>query len=285
MLKKLIRAAIRRARKWLEEESGRKKAFDEDESLYPLNSLHRKIMAQCMTKHPAYAWGVLQGVNLAKALGIGRVSVLEFGVAGGKGLIALEEIAEKVEAAYGVGLDVYGFDTGIGLPKPQDYRDIPNRYSEGYFPMDHERLQRRLKRAHLILGLVGETIQRFIEGKPSPVAFISFDMDLYSSTVQAFRLFDADQQLLLPRVHCYFDDIMGFSFGDFNGERLAISEFNASHSMRKISPVYGLRYFISPRYRDSIWTELFYIAHFFDHELYGCKDGLAKRTRLDIPAE
>jgi hypothetical protein len=87
-------------------------------------------------------------------------------------------------------------------------------------------------------------------------------MDLYSSTMQAFKLFDSDQQLLLPRVRCYFEDIMGFTFGDFNDERLAISEFIALHSMRKISPVYGLKYFISPRYRNSIWVELFYIAHF-----------------------
>jgi hypothetical protein len=40
------------------------------------------------------------------------------------------------------------------------------------FPLDREKLQRRLKRAHLILGLVGETIQRFIEARPSPAAFI-----------------------------------------------------------------------------------------------------------------
>jgi hypothetical protein len=80
--------------------------------------------------------------------------------------------------------------------------------------------------------------------------------------IQAFKLFDADQQLLLPRVHCYFDDIMGFTIGDFNGERLATLEFNASHSMRKISQVYGLKYFISPSYRNSIRVELFWIARF-----------------------
>lgn len=27
----------------------------------------------------------------------------------------------------------YGFDTGKGLPKPQDYRDLPNLYRESAF--------------------------------------------------------------------------------------------------------------------------------------------------------
>lgn len=46
---------------------------------------------------PSYIWGVLQGASLAKVLGLPRVSVIEFGVAGGGGLIALERIAEAVE--------------------------------------------------------------------------------------------------------------------------------------------------------------------------------------------
>jgi hypothetical protein len=54
----------------------------------------------------------LQGAHLAKALGIKRVSVIEFGVAGGNGLVALDRIAEKVEQALGIDIDVYGFDTG-----------------------------------------------------------------------------------------------------------------------------------------------------------------------------
>ena len=151
--------------------------------------------------------------------------------------------------------------------------------------MNKEKLQRRLNRAHLMLGLVENTVPEFIETEPPPIAFISFDMDLYSSTIQAFKIFDADQKLLLPRIHCYFDDIMGFTCGDYSGERLAISDFNASHKMRKISQIYGLKYFVSPKYSNRIWTEMFYIAHIFDHHLYGCNDGLSKHTTLEIPDE
>ena len=53
---------------------------------------------------PSYSWGVLCGAYLAKALKIDRVSVVEFGVAGGNGLIALEKAAEQIEPILGLAL-------------------------------------------------------------------------------------------------------------------------------------------------------------------------------------
>ena len=210
-----------------------------------LNSLLTKLLQEGGSElRPNYTWGVLQGVHLAKAIGINRVSVIEFGVAGGNGLISLEKSAERVEKIFDVGIDVYGFDTGRGLPKPVDYRDCPNLWSAGNFAMDKEKLQNRLQRARLILGLVDETLLEFVKSRPSPVAFISFDLDYYSSTIQAFKLLEAEHELLLPRVYCYFDDIMGFTYSEYTGERLAIAEFNASHNERKISLCYGLRYYL-----------------------------------------
>jgi hypothetical protein len=43
--------------------------------------------------------------------------------------------------------------------------------------------------------------------------------------------------ILLPldfaRIHCYFDDIVGFTFSEYTGERLAITEFNNAHQMKR----------------------------------------------------
>jgi hypothetical protein len=289
MLKKVIRKAVVAARKWLMEDgnSGRKPAtLPRDKVTY--DWLNRTLFPWILAEggsafRPSYVWGVLQGVHLAEALGISRVSVIEFGVAGGKGLISLEKIAQKVESVYGVEIDVYGFDTGVGLPKPKDYRDLPNLYSEGRHSMDIEKLRERLKRAQLVLGLVENTIADFIRSAPSPVAFVSIDLDLYSSTVHALRLLDAEQDLLLPRIHCYFDDIIGFNFCEYNGERLAIADFNASHEMRKIAPIYALRYFLPPLHGKEAWTEGFFLAHIFDHDLYGHFGGLAPVSDLSLP--
>jgi hypothetical protein len=291
VIKRAVRPIVRRSLSYVRrleeearEEAERKAAamhnYDQDYFVYPwLNSIFAKILNdELCAQRPNYTWGVLHGVHLAKTIGINRVSVIEFGVAGGNGLVSLDRIAEKVEEIFPVGIDVYGFDAGTGIPRPQDYRDLPNLYTEGAFLMDEEKLGKRLKKAQLILGLVEDTVQRFIDSGPSPVAFISIDLDYYSSTMQAFRLLEADQALLLPRIHCYFDDVMGFTFSEYTGERLAILEFNNSHSTRKISPIYGLKYFLPPAHTlgQAWWSEQFYMAHIFDHDLYGRYDGLVK---------
>jgi hypothetical protein len=289
-VKRVVKAALWRARRYvrrLDEETAAEEAqrhnYDHDDYAYPwLNSIFMKLLSEERgVLRPSYTWGVLHGVHLAKTLGINRVSIIEFGVAGGNGLISLDRIAERIEAILGVGIEVYGFDTGAGLPKPEDYRDLPNLYTESSFQMDVEGLKKRLKKAQLILGLVEDTVPRFIDSGAAPVAFVSIDLDYYSSTMQAFRLLEAEQALLLPRIYYYFDDIMGFTFSEYNGERLAIADFNASHNMRKISPIYGLRYFLPPLLRaQGLWPEQFYMAHIFDHELYGRKDGSVKPVHL-----
>jgi len=242
-----------------------------------LNGIFAELLQdRFAAQRPWYAWGVMQGARLAKALGLERVSVIEFGVAGGNGLVALERIAEKAGGMFGVAIDTYGFDTGGGLPKPVDYRDCPNLFSSGHYPMDQEKLRKRLRKARVVLGLVQDTVSEFIASRPAPVAFVSFDLDYYSSTMEAFRLFEADPTLLLPRVYCYFDDIMGFTYSEYNGERLAIAEFNGSHDSRKISPIYGLKYFLPEPHAHADWSEMIYLAHIFDHELYGREDGSVK---------
>jgi hypothetical protein len=284
MFKKSIKRGIIKVRDFiwsLQEERNEKHDYDQDDFAYPwLNSILTKLLSDedGAALRPHFLWGVLQGACLAKAVGIDRVSVMELGVAGGNGLISLERVAEKIEGILEVKIDVYGFDTGAGLPKSQDHRDLPNLWAESAFPMDFQKLKQRLKRAQLLLGLVQESIPRFIDSTPAPVAFVSFDLDYYSSTMQAFKLLEADPALLLPRIHCYFDDIIGFTFSDYNGERLAIREFNDSHRMRKISPIYGLKYLLPASQRQEAWVEQFYMAHIFDHDLYGRPDGLVKRA-------
>jgi hypothetical protein len=250
-------------------------AFD---NTYPwLNYTFSELLKdeRCEPK-PMYAWGVMQGAALAKVLRLPRISIIEFGVAGGHGLLALETISDLVERKTNIGIDVFGFDTGIGLPKPEDFRDHPNLYSQNQFPMDRARLESKLRHAKLCLGPVKETIPLWIAGKPAPVAFVSFDLDLYSSTRDALTVFKSDYAHLLPRVVSYFDDIFGYTFNDQCGERAAIAEFNSCSSDRKICPIYGLRYVIPRFARDDSWPDGMYLAHFFEHPFYSAQDSLSK---------
>jgi hypothetical protein len=155
---------LKKALHWRTDESDHKPLFYHSR-ISRENPFFRRLCAESGCNHN-YVWGVLQTGNLARSLAIKRVSVLEFGVAGGNGLVALEKISGKVADHYGVEIDVYGFDTGIGLPEPHDYRDLPDICSQADFPMEPEKLRQRLKTAKLFLGLVGKTITDFIESGP-----------------------------------------------------------------------------------------------------------------------
>ncbi len=278
-IKRGLKATILRMRRFLDEEPS-EVPFD---NTYPwLGYMFHRLMGEpgCSYK-PMYIWGIVQGAALGKILAMDRVSVIEFGVAGGMGLLLLQHIAEFVESNLDIAIDVYGFDTGTGLPKPQDYRDQPNMWFEGQLPMKQEQLQSHLRRASLKLGLVKDTVPAFLEETPAPVAFVSFDLDLYNSTRDALAVFEAQHERLLPRVICYFDDVIGHTYSDYTGERLAISEFNCRHTMRKLSPIYGLRYFVPNRYSREFYWDLFYFAHFFDHPLYNESDSIRKAVFAD----
>ena len=195
----------------------------------------------------------------------------------------MERVAKRLQEFYDIRIDVYGFDTGRGLPKPTDYRDLPNLWSEGAYAMDEEAVRERLTSANLIIGLVEDTLPAFIESHPAPIGFISFDLDQYHSTKQAFQILEAPHELLMPRLHCYFDDILGFTYGDHNGERLAIKEFNAAHdTKRQISQIYGLKYYLPREVAHVAWAEKMHLAHILDHNLYNNLDGLVRDAKMDL---
>ncbi len=273
ILKRILRGCLRRARRWLGPEEPRE--FFNEDGYGRLNRLFLELTTEKFDHYPHIMWGVLHAAHLARQLGLARISVIEFGVAGGNGLINLEQVASAAGRQLQISIDVYGFDTGAGLPPPQDYRDLPNLYRSGAYQMDVPALRKRLTSAQLVLGPVEDTVEPFMASAPSPVAFISFDLDYYSSTKQAFKLLEGDASILLPRVHCYFDDILAYTFSEFTGERLAIAEFNNAHSLRKISPIYGLNYYLPRLHKNSWWSASMYLVHLFDHPQYGSDDGLA----------
>jgi hypothetical protein len=211
---------------------------------------------------PAYLTGTLEAADQARRQGIDTISVIEFGVASGRGLLTLEKHAEAVEKETGVHISVYGFDTGKGLPKLiGDHRDHPDAWLPGDFPMDEAALRSRLgKRTSLIIGDVAETVPRFLEeGAYPPIGFAAIDLDIYSSTVAALKLFSSPKRRTLHRTILYFDDIMGVTYSSFAGERLAINEFNATNEAVKIDQWYGVE--AEHPFPELFWLKQLFIAH------------------------
>jgi hypothetical protein len=162
-------------------------------------------------------------------------------VATGAGLLNLCHVAKLSSAATGVRIDVVGFDTGRGLPRPQDYRDHPELFQEGDYPMDFEALQKRLPgNGRLVLGPIGETAPKFIKNlnADAPVGFAAVDVDYYSSAKDALKLLTAaDPEKYMPLTLLCLDDITDGFQNQWCGELLAIEEFNNSQQWRTIERV------------------------------------------------
>jgi len=222
---------------------------------------------------PGYWFGMLNAGRLAASLGLDRITAIEFGVAKGGGLLALERIARVVEKRFAVAVDIYGFDTGSGLPASDDYRDLPYVRTESSFKMEREQLAKRLRYSKLLLGDVKDTLPQFMAQEDvAPIGFVSFDFDYYTSTKIAlapFRSIDPDR--VLPRMFCYFDDIMSDLTNDlliecdYVGEMLAIREFNDETPDAKIAPIAGLA---SKCVFPGLWYEKTFVLHFFKHPSY-----------------
>lgn len=214
------------------------------------------------TERPHYLVGVLRAADEARAEGVTAMSVVELGVAGGRGLIALQQYASDVERETGIDIRVFGFDSGRGLPPLcGDYRDHPDHWRAQDYPIDEPALRRRLgPKTTLIIGDVAATVPAFVHdaGAP-PVGFVAVDLDLYSSTKAALQMLLLPQRRMLRRVVLYFDDVQAFFNHAFAGELLAIREFNAASHDVKIDRWRGLA--AGRVFHESPWLASMYVAH------------------------
>lgn len=221
----------------------------------------RRIDRWGAVDRPQYLSGVLAAAELAKSDGIPAISVAEFGVAGGSGLVRLQEYAELVERQIGVSIRVIGFDTGEGLPAScDDYRDHPDQWQASDYKMDVPKLRARLTdRTDLHLGNIKATLPAFVAKPHAPIGFIACDVDLYSSAHDVLELLVLPGRRVLRRVFMYFDDI-DFVFNHrFAGEWLAIDEFNREHDLMKIDVWHGIKK--GRVFRDDPWLDKMFIAH------------------------
>lgn len=210
---------------------------------------------------PNYLAGVLAAADQAKAEGVAEICVYEFGVAGGNGLLALGDIAAEVEAATGIKVQAYGFDTGRGLPElTGDYRDHPDHWQFGDYPMDEDALRGRLRsNTTLVIGNIRDTLPAHLSQATAPIGFAAVDVDTYSSSREVLRMFSASSRRMLRRVFLYFDDVDLMFNHRFAGELLAIEEFNRASPCVKIDRwrnIAALRPF-----PEAGWLKRMYIAH------------------------
>ena len=218
------------------------------------------------TFRPHYNSIIYETTQTAISLGLKRISIIEFGVANGNGLLSIEKYCKKLSRKYNIEYEIFGFDLGdsSGLKPSKNPKDLPYYWGEGQFKMNYETLKSKLRGSKLIIGDVSETVKTFIEKfKPAPIGAVFFDLDYYTSTINALEIFKTSEDFLLPRIICYFDDLQP-NVNNFNGELAAINEFNNNNKEMKIAKDYGS----SVNYHYGPWEEDVFIFHKFNHKNY-----------------
>ena len=214
---------------------------------------------------PHYESILYEGCLEAKKLGINQVSAIELGVAGGAGIIALEKYKKKIERVLDINIDIYGFDTGSGLPEIETDVDLPFLWRKGLYKIDKVKLEKKIN-SKIFYGDVKNTVDDFIKINKNNICCIFFDLDLYTSTINFLNQIPKIKDHLLPRVLCYFDDVYVFEnyINQFNGVFKAIDEFNKNFSDFKLGhSVDHFKDFKFPLAKTSIYT-----LHCFNNHLY-----------------
>lgn len=217
------------------------------------------------TFRPHYETILYESCLGAKKLGYNEVSVLELGIAGGNGIISLENYKKKIEKFLNIKITIYGFDSMKGLPEPESYKDLPFLWKKGFFTIDKNLLEKKID-SQIIYGDIENTVDKFITLSPKNIAAIFFDFDYYSSTKNFLKQIKKFQNFLCPRVYCYFDDVfnINYNYCEFNGEVLAIKEFNKENNEIKIANTLdNIIDFKFPLAKNMLW-----VMHNFSHQDY-----------------
>ncbi|MDD5302613.1 MAG: hypothetical protein PHS14_05825 [Elusimicrobia bacterium] len=222
---------------------------------------------------PQNAFAMLKMADYAHRLGIKELTVVEFGVAAGAGLMNLAEVGERVTRETGVSFRIVGFDTGRGMPPPKDCRDHPELYQVGDYKMDEKALRSRLPpNVELIIGEVEETVPKFTKSlsAEAPLAYICLDLDYYSSSLTALQVLTADADLYLPLTIIYLDDLEDDMHNTHCGELAALKDLAPGLAPRVIERHPFLRSY--RLMKNARWVDHIFYYHVVDHPF---------RTRLD----
>jgi hypothetical protein len=234
----------------------------------PIGSYKTRIHSYAVNR-PHYGWCLYHASVEAKSLGYKAITAIEFGVAGGNGIVSLCEHKQEIARELGIEVVVVGFDSGTGLPETNDPRDLLYFWPARSFELDQNALKKRIGcRAELVLGNVADTIKDWQPRADAPIGAIMFDLDFYTSTMASFNIFTKPN--VLPRVWCYFDDIRGDpenAYSDSIGEREAIKQFNLDTEREKendhLSPAFTFK-----GLPLEAWQLDIYLYHRMNHPSY-----------------
>ena len=228
---------------------------------------------------PQYETILLESCKEAKKLGYDEVTVLELGVGGGNGIIALEKYKKKIEKYINIKIKIFGFDMGSGMPTPKDEYDLPFYWRKGQMAVDKKKLELYSK-SRIYYGDIKDTLDEFIKTNPKNIVSIFIDLDYHSSTKNFLKQLTKLEKNFCPRVYFYFDDTFSSNhwINEHNGEILSINEFNKVNSNLKI----GISTNNVMDYKFPLGKNHLYLLHNFNHLDYNKYIGIDDEESLKI---
>ena len=227
-----------------------------------------KLICLGIIPRPHYALGALFAAHQAKYFNHKSFTLIEFGCWNNEGLIDLDHWCNEIKILLGINYKIYGFDSGKGLPSSKNKFDVKYKWSNSDYKSSNSYNLKKFKNIKLILGDVKKTLPMFLKtsNENSPIGFISFDMDYYSSTTNAFKILKSNSKNFIARPILYFDDFVLTS--NFEGEYLAINDFNKLNRA-KISPIGELAEQLSIKWKKWIFlAKRFRVFTNFKHKFY-----------------
>jgi hypothetical protein len=246
-------------------------------------SLRAKVAFDLVIRqHTAYC--LLRCADQARTRGLNCVTIVEFGVAAGAGLLNMAEIASRVTRETGVEFRIIGFDTAVGMPPPVDYRDHPDLYREGDFQMDERRLRESMPPGvELVIGDLKDTAKTLgnLITPECPLGYVCVDVDFYSSTTYALNCLEGPPELFLPMTYIYLDDLEDEAHNSKCGELLALAEFNQKMPRRVIErPTFLRGYRVM---KGARWIDHIFVYHVLDHPSRTAPPTGVARVNLENP--
>jgi hypothetical protein len=96
--------------------------------------------------------------------------ILEFGVSSGNTMKEIQALTNR---------PIYGFDCWEGLPEDWIGSDGKQVHAKGAYKSDPPDVAEHVT---LVSGLFEDSLPKFLEEHPEPIAFVHIDCDIYSST-------------------------------------------------------------------------------------------------------
>ena len=182
----------------------------------------------------------------------------------------LEHYSLVIKKFLKIDFEIFGFTLKGGLPKyKKNPYDRLYRWGPGETPLTVKKNLKILKISKVFFGDVKNTLPIFMKknlSEDSPIGFIVYDLNYYTSTKYALDVLKGKDKFYLPRLYNYFDD-NSFSSDD-EGEVKAIKEFNKKNK-KNLSTINELAEILSINFSKWIFLgKRFRVMNSFNHKKF-----------------